>query len=59
MVPLEKYFNGIFGFGIFPIGIAFPSRHWCNWLERFARISILVGIKCALNENLAPKSFLV
>jgi hypothetical protein len=46
MFPLEKYYGGVSNFGISPIGIAFLSRHVCNWLERFVGVLILVGIKC-------------
>jgi hypothetical protein len=30
MVPLEKYYSGIFNFGISLTEIASPSRHQCN-----------------------------
>lgn len=35
MFPLEKYFGGVSNFGICLTKISSPSRHRCNWLERF------------------------
>jgi hypothetical protein len=59
MVPLEKYYDGIFNFDISLTRITSPSRHLCNWLERFARVSILTSIECGSSGGLASKSSLV
>jgi hypothetical protein len=59
MVPLEKYYDGVFNFDISPTRINSPSRHLCNWLERFAGVSVLISIECGSSGGLALKSSLV
>jgi hypothetical protein len=59
MVPLEKYYDGVFNFDISPTRITSPSRHLCNWLERFAGVSVLTSIECGSSGSLASKISLV
>jgi hypothetical protein len=53
MFPLEKYLGGISNFDIYLTEITSPSRHWCNWLENFLRVWILVNIGCSFGWSFA------
>jgi hypothetical protein len=55
----QKNHNGVFNFSIFPIIIASPFKHWCNWLERFARFLVLASIGCGFGGGFALESCLV
>jgi hypothetical protein len=49
MVPPKKYSSGVSNFDISLTKIASPSRHWCNWLEIFARVSIPSSAGCGFD----------
>jgi hypothetical protein len=46
-----------FNLGNSPTIIAFPSKHRCNWLKRFARVFVPPSIKCKFDWDIKPKSY--
>jgi hypothetical protein len=58
-VSTDKNSNGVSNFDISPMKIAFPSKHRCNWIKKFARVLALTSIGCNSIWIFAPESYLI